>query len=66
MKKLLINIIKFYQSFLSFDNGLLAILAPGGACKYNPSCSEYTKKMISKYGVIDGIKMGAKRIWSCR
>jgi len=66
MKKLLINLIEFYQTYISFDKGLLAVFAPGGACKYNVSCSEYTKNMISQFGVIQGVWLGIKRIWSCR
>ncbi|MDP3758167.1 MAG: membrane protein insertion efficiency factor YidD [Candidatus Daviesbacteria bacterium] len=66
MKKLLINIIEFYQNFLSFDKGVLAIFAPGGACRYNLSCSEYTKQKIGVFGVFRGIRLGLKRIWSCR
>ncbi|MFI5205309.1 MAG: membrane protein insertion efficiency factor YidD [Candidatus Paceibacterales bacterium] len=45
---------------------MLAFLAPGGACKYSPTCSEYTKQAIKKYGVFKGINLGIKRIWSCR
>lgn len=61
-----IAIINFYQQFLSFDKGLLAILAPGGSCRYTPSCSEYTKQMIVKFGVWRGFALGVKRIISCR
>jgi len=66
MKKLLINIIELYQSFLSFDKGVLAVFAPGGACKYNPSCSEYAKRSIREFGVFRGTWVGLKRIWSCK
>lgn len=66
MKKLFIKLIEFYQIFLSFDRGVLAILSPGGACKYEISCSEYTKQMIIKQGTIKGVYLGIKRIGSCR
>ncbi len=66
MKTLLLNLINFYQSYLSFDRGVLALLAPGGACKYETTCSEYTKQMIIQEGVAKGLVLGAKRIWSCR
>lgn len=59
-------IINFYQRFLSFDRGLLSVFAPGGSCRYEVSCSEYTKRAVRDYGVIRGISMGIKRIWSCR
>ncbi len=66
MKKLLISLLCFYRNYLSFDKGVLALFAPGGACKYSLTCSEYTKQMIEKYGVLNGIKTGLKRIWSCK
>jgi len=37
----------------------------GGACRYEPSCSLYTEQAISKYGLLKGSWMGAKRIASC-
>lgn len=66
MQKLLINLIGFYQVFLSFDRGLLSYFALGGACKYQISCSEYTKQAIKEFGALRGIWLGLKRIWSCR
>ncbi len=66
IKKLTIILITFYQKYLSFDRGILSVLAPGGACKFNPTCSEYTKQQVRKYGVIKGLKLGGKRILSCR
>lgn len=62
----MIGLIGFYQRYLSFDRGLLSVLAPGGACKYNPTCSEYTRQMVLKHGIIKGLKLGGKRILSCR
>ncbi|MBI3103474.1 membrane protein insertion efficiency factor YidD [Candidatus Daviesbacteria bacterium] len=66
MKKIIIGLINFYQRFLSFDRGLLCVFAPGGACKYSLSCSEYTKTAIRDWGVFRGSWLGIKRIWRCR
>jgi len=66
MKRLLVSLIDFYQKYLSFDKGALAYFAPGGACKYHVSCSQYTKEVIGEFGVIEGSWLGLKRIWSCR
>ncbi|MCL5784640.1 MAG: membrane protein insertion efficiency factor YidD [Patescibacteria group bacterium] len=66
MKKIIVSLISFYQQYLSFDRGVLAFLAPGGACKHSPSCSEYTKQMVEKYGIIQGMKLGGQRIISCK
>lgn len=66
MKKSLVSLINFYQNYLSFDKGLLVLLAPGGACRHELRCSEYTKQMVRELGVIQGLRLGIKRIWSCR
>jgi putative component of membrane protein insertase Oxa1/YidC/SpoIIIJ protein YidD len=64
--RICIWLIEFYQKYLSFDTGLLRVITPGGACKYNPTCSEYTKQAMIKYGILRGGWLGIKRIWSCR
>lgn len=66
MKNLLISLINFYQTFLSFDTGALRIFAPNGACRFEVTCSEYTKQAIMKFGVIRGIELGARRLYRCR
>ncbi|OGE64453.1 hypothetical protein A3I48_03415 [Candidatus Daviesbacteria bacterium RIFCSPLOWO2_02_FULL_36_7] len=66
MIKIINFIISFYQAYFSFDRGILALFAPGGACRYNPSCSEYAKRMIREFGVLQGVWLGIKRIWKCR
>jgi len=57
MKKILIKFIEKYQKYIS------PIL--GNNCKYYPSCSEYTKQAIDKYGAIKGSFYGIKRIFRC-
>ena len=57
MKKIFIYLIEKYQKYIS---GIL-----GNNCKYYPSCSEYTKQAIEKYGVIKGSFLGTKRILRC-
>lgn len=47
MRKILIKIIEQYQKYLS-----PALQKNGVCCKYYPSCSEYTKQAINKYGCI--------------
>jgi hypothetical protein len=36
------------------------------ACRFVPTCSEYTRQAIQKYGLFRGVWMGAKRISRCR
>lgn len=60
MKYILIFLIKIYQKFISPINKYFNI-----QCKYYPSCSEYTKSAILKYGAIKGSFIGVKRILRC-
>ena len=57
MKKIVIFFICFYQKNIS----------PwlGNHCKYEPTCSEYTKQAVEKYGVLKGGLIGLKRILRC-
>lgn len=60
MKKFIIMIINGYQKHISSWLDVKGI-----KCKYYPSCSEYTKQAIEKYGVIKGSILGAIRILKC-
>lgn len=66
MQYLVLKLIDFYQTFLSFDRGVLMFLAPGGSCRFEVSCSEYMKIKIREVGAIRGIGLGIRRIISCR
>lgn len=60
MKKVFIFLINFYKKNISpFLHHL------GIECKYYPTCSEYTRQAISKYGVFKGGFLGIKRILKC-
>jgi len=60
MKKILIKVLEFYKKSISpwFE-------AHGVHCKYEPTCSEYTKQAIEKYGAIKGTLLGIRRILKC-
>ena len=60
MKKIGIILIKFYQKYIS-----KIFHFKGVNCKYYPTCSEYTKQAIKKYGFIKGFFLGFKRIIKC-
>ncbi len=60
MKKILIIIINWYQKNIS-----LWMESKNIKCKYYPSCSEYTKQAIEKYGALKGIFLGLARILRC-
>ena len=61
MKKIIIYpfllIIKFYQIIIS-------PLLPS-TCRYSPTCSEYAKLSLIKYGIIKGSILSFKRIAKC-
>lgn len=54
------GLIKIYQICISPITGGRA------ACRFTPTCSEYTKQAIEKYGFIRGTWLGLKRISRCR
>ena len=37
----------------------------GKNCRFYPTCSEYTKQAIDKYGIIKGTFKGIRRILKC-
>ena len=56
-RKILILPILFYQKFIS---PFLPI-----SCRYSPTCSQYSKEAIMKYGFAKGFFMSVKRILKC-
>ena len=57
IEKVLINIIKIYIFFSPFFYR--------GACRFNPTCTDYTIQSILKYGPIIGIYKSAIRLSKC-
>ena len=56
MKNILLFLISIYQK--------ISRLTPA-VCRFYPTCSEYTKQAILKYGVLKGCWLGVKRICRC-
>ncbi|HBM74086.1 MAG TPA: membrane protein insertion efficiency factor YidD [Clostridiaceae bacterium] len=57
MKYVFIYVINFYQKFIS-------PLKPS-CCRFYPTCSQYAKEAIDKYGVVKGSYLAVKRILRC-
>lgn len=57
LTNLVIGLIKTYKYLIS---PLI-----GNNCRYLPTCSDYTKESIIKFGLIIGIWLGLKRIIRC-
>ena len=60
MSKFCIYLIKIYKKLIS-----PIFQSKGVHCKYYPTCSEYTKQAIEKYGCIRGTYKGFLRIIRC-
>lgn len=56
IKKIFLFLITIYQKF--------SALTPS-RCRFYPTCSEYTKQAIIKYGILKGGWLGIKRICKC-
>ncbi len=56
IKKFLIFLIKIYQSISKYTPPV---------CRFTPTCSEYMRQAIVKYGVLKGVWLGIKRICKC-
>lgn len=57
MNKIIINLVIFYQKFIS-------PLKPA-SCRFYPSCSEYTIQAIKKHGFYKGSFLAIKRVLKC-
>ena len=55
-----IRLVRFYQLCIS------PFIGGRAACRFVPTCSEYTRQAIEKYGLVRGTFMGMKRISRCR
>jgi putative membrane protein insertion efficiency factor len=56
MKKVLIKMIELYQAMPLHTHSM---------CRFQPTCSEYTKIAIQEYGSFKGVGMGFRRILRC-
>ncbi len=57
MKRLLLRLIVFYQRQISPHTP--------ASCRYTPTCSEYARVAVERYGALKGGWLGFKRIMRC-
>jgi len=57
MRRLVVGLIMLYQRLIS----------PlfGNVCRFEPSCSEYTRQAVLRHGVARGSWLGVKRLSRC-
>ena len=68
MKFVFIKIINLYQKTLAVPiNKFLEYfgLIKNNSCVFYPTCSQYTKEAINKYGILKGSYLGFLRILRC-
>lgn len=41
------------------------LLGPRGVCRFTPSCSQYAKEALAKYGPFKGTWLALKRVSKC-
>lgn len=57
LDKALISLISLYQRQVR--------VALPDCCRFTPSCSEYAKEALSKYGFLKGLAKAVKRLLRC-
>ena len=58
MKFLVLDLLSVYKAVIS------PFLPP--ACRFEPTCSDYARQAVEKYGAVKGTWMGVKRIFRCQ
>ncbi len=56
MKSVILFLIDIYRYISKFTPPV---------CRFTPTCSEYTRQAVLKYGVLKGLYLGGKRILKC-
>ncbi|MFC2007745.1 membrane protein insertion efficiency factor YidD [Chloroflexota bacterium] len=57
MNRLALKLIRLYQTTIS--------RVTPTACRYIPSCSQYTYEAIAKFGFLKGVALGLSRLARC-
>lgn len=65
IKRVILKLIRFYQKTISPDHGLFGKIFGAAACRFRPTCSQYTYEAIERYGSWRGLVLGLKRVLRC-
>ncbi len=59
MKRIALFLLAIYK------HGISPLFCNQAACRFQPTCSEYMKQAIEKYGFWKGFRLGIKRLSRC-
>jgi putative membrane protein insertion efficiency factor len=66
MKKLLLKLIRAYQQSGFFKKPIFkSLFLSDAACRFTPTCSQYSYQAIAKYGILKGSLLSLKRVFKC-
>lgn len=66
IKKIILKFIRFYQKTEIFRGAIAKqLFLNESACRFTPTCSDYTYLAVNKYGAVKGLSLGIKRIIRC-
>jgi len=57
MKRMVIALLRFYKRWIS------PML--GQHCRFHPSCSDYMREAVERFGVVRGVWLGLRRLGRC-
>ncbi len=63
MTRFILFLIKTYQITFSPDHGIWR--RPGRGCRFYPSCSDYARLAVEKFGILGGLRESVKRVLRC-
>jgi len=64
-KQIVLWFLRAYQAIFSLDHGLMGKILPFRVCRFHPSCSQYAREAIERFGVLRGARMAVWRILKC-
>ncbi|MGD0201528.1 MAG: membrane protein insertion efficiency factor YidD [Bryobacteraceae bacterium] len=57
MQSVMVGLLRFYKAYISW-------LLPS-ACRFHPTCSEYMREAVERYGAVRGVWLGLRRLLRC-
>lgn len=62
MNRVALLMLSIYRRYFS---PTVSVLFPFAGCRFTPTCSDYTRIAVSRYGIIKGLLLGLGRILRC-